>query len=75
MEVVFLYYNMVMRIQVALWKKLGHYWQEILFLLLIKAILLGLIWYFCFSKPLSLSDQNVADHLFFSKSINQTAKN
>lgn len=44
--------------------KMKRYWKEILWLLMIKAILLSGIWYVCFSNPPKLDDSTTANHLF-----------
>lgn len=40
-----------------------QYWKEITLLLLIKAVLLGGIWYFCFKDPPIMTDQIAGAHI------------
>ena len=40
-----------------------QYWKEITILLVIKAVLLTVIWYFCFSHPLVLDDIAAGTHI------------
>lgn len=42
---------------------MGNYVKEILCLLVIKAILLTMVWYFCFRNPLQLDDKAAGGHI------------
>lgn len=56
-------YNYVMKKHLAKLINLKTYWQELLLLLLIKAILLAGLYYYCFKDPLILSDQTAGAHI------------